>query len=63
MGDKKYFRTVHLFCIGAAIGLILVGFMVKLGRVEHIPADKWFIPLIVGVVFLVIEYLIQRKPR
>lgn len=63
MGDKKYFKTVHLFCLGAAIGLILAGFFVKMGRVEHIPPEKWFIPFIVGVIFLVIEYLIQRKPK
>jgi len=61
--NPKYFKTVHLFVIGASIGLIFAGVMVKLGRVEHIPADKWLIPLVAGVIFLGIEYLIQRKPR
>ena len=61
--DPKYFRTVHLTAIGASIGLLLVSFFIKLGRVEHIPPEKWFIPFIVGVIFLVFEYFIQRKPR
>lgn len=61
--DPKYFKTVHLTVIGASIGLILAGFLVKMDRVAHIPPEKWFIPLTVGVIFLVLEYLIQRKPR
>jgi hypothetical protein len=61
--DPKYFRTVHLAAIGASIGLLLVAFFVKAGRVEHIPPEKWFVPFIVGVIFLGMEYLIQRKPR
>ncbi len=61
--NPKYYKTVHLFAIGASIGLLLVSAMVFMGRVEHIPANKWFIPFILGVIFLVMEYLIQRKPR
>ena len=61
--DPKYFRTVHLAAIGASIGLLLVAFFVKAGRVEHIPPEKWIVPFAVGVIFLVFEYLIQRKPR
>lgn len=61
--DPKYYRTVHLTVIGASIGLILAGALVWMGRITHIPQDKWFIPLIVGVVFLVMEYVIQRKPK
>lgn len=61
--DPKYFRTVHLFVLGASIGLILASVLVKMGRVEHIPADKWMFPLVIGIVFLVLEYIIQRKPR
>lgn len=63
MGKKSYYKTVHLFCLGAAIGLMLAGVMVKMGRVEHIPAEKWFIPFVVGIIFLALEYLIQRKPK
>ena len=63
MGKKSYFKTVHLFCLGAAIGLIIAGIFVKMGRVEHISPDNWFVPFIVGVIFLVLEYVIQRKPR
>ena len=61
--NPKYFKTVHLFCIGAAIGLLLVSVFVWMGRVEHIPQNKWIVPFIVGIVFLGLEYLIQRKPR
>lgn len=61
--DPKYFKTVHLAAIGASIGLLLVSLFVKLGRVEHIPPEKWIVPFAVGVIFLVFEYLIQRKPR
>ena len=61
--DSKYFKTVHLAAIGASIGLLLVSFFVKVGRVEHIPPEKWYIPFIVGIIFLIFEYLIQRKPR
>ena len=60
---KNYYKTVHLFCLGASIGLLLVGVMIKLGRVEHIASDKWFIPFVLGAIFLGLEYLIQRKPR
>lgn len=63
MGKKNFFKTVHLFCLGAAIGLIIAGICVKLGRVEHIPPEKWIVPFIVGIIFLVLEYVIQRKPR
>lgn len=61
--DSKYFRTVHQFIFGASIGLILASVLVKMGRIEHIPADKWIVPLIIGIIFLVMEVLIQRKPR
>ena len=63
MGNKGFYKTIHLFCLGAAIGLILAGVFVKMGRVEHIPPEKWFIPFVVGIIFLGLEYLIQRKPR
>ena len=61
--DPKYFKTVHLTVIGASIGLILASILVKMERVAHIPPEKWFIPFALGAVFLVLEFLIQRKPR
>lgn len=57
------FKTAHLFCFGAAIGLLIASFFVKIGRIAHIPPDKWFVPFIIGIVFLVIEFAIQRKPK
>ncbi len=61
--DRKYFRTVHLVAIGASIGLVLFSFVVKMGMSTAIPADKWVVPLVIGLIFLGMEYLIQRKPR
>lgn len=57
------FKTAHLFCIGAGIGLLIAGVLVRLGKVASVAPDKWLVPLIVGIIFLAIEFAIQRKPR
>lgn len=57
------FKTAHLFCIGAGIGLLIASILVKMGRVTSVAPDKWIVPLVVGIVFLIIEVAIQRKPK
>lgn len=61
--NQKYFKTVHLFVIGAAIGLLILGILAKFQMVTTVPSDQWYLPAILGVVFLIFEYLIQRKPK
>lgn len=61
--NSNYYKTVHLFCLGAAIGLLLASVLVKMDRVASIPQDKWFIPFVMGLIFLLIEFAIQRKPK
>ena len=54
-------RTMHLFVFGCGIGCILFSIFVKLGNVPSVPTSKWFIPLILGIVFLIWEWLVNKK--
>ena len=54
-------RTMHLFVLGCGIGCILFSIFVKMGNVASVDPSKWFIPLNLGVVFLIWEWLVNKR--
>lgn len=54
-------RTMHLFAFGCGIGSVLFALIVKLGMVAWIPPEKFFIPLTLGIVIFIWEWLVNKK--
>ena len=55
------YKTMHLFVFGCGIGCVLLSFLVKFGYVTSIEASKWYVPLALGLVFLIWEYLVNKR--
>ena len=54
-------RTMHLFCFGCGIGAIIFGILVKLNFIDWIEPSKFLLPLGLGVVILIWEWLVNKK--
>ena len=54
-------RTMHLFAFGCGIGSVLFAIIVWLGRIEWIEPSKFYIPLTLGIIIFIWEYLVNKR--
>ena len=54
-------KTMHLFCFGCGIGSVLFAVLVKFGMIAWIEPSKFFVPLTLGIVIFIWEWLVNKK--
>ena len=55
------FKTMHLFAFGCGIGAVLFSLMVKFDRIDWIEPSKFYIPLALGIVIFIWEWLVNKR--